>query len=384
MVRFGAWIFCRRQKKKKETSVTLLYHSRILDLFNEHNNTQILALTDEQEAELPKAACGIAETPLYKLFMDIAQSYINFYTPTGVKGEELKLQSKFEPWALESTQIVTQKYYECLRQRVKNVWYPQNRLQIQMRDGDFWSKSEGVIPVPAGPSLPAMSWKDFSVMVRRQCGGDNLLRVINSILTSVMPMGADAENDHSFIAPNGTRYRVLLMQHQRYGTNKRDFILSFVPTISRNPGGDRETSEFVGAIMLASKYRFMFLEKDSPYSVEAFKSLDELQKLKNVAKKMVRDMDRVIIEAADDGLSDKNALLKLLGEDSDDVKEMFDTWWPALDRFKEETKSFLNNLTHESRGVFLEALGAFISLTVPINHHFIRLCLDGYQRRLGM
>ena len=207
--------FAGVRKKKKETCVTLLYHSRILDLFNEHNNTQILALTDEQEAELPKAACGIAETPLYKLFMDIAQSYINFYTPTGVKGEELKLQSKFEPWALESTQIVTQKYYECLRQRVKNVWYPQNRLQIQMQDGDFWSKSEGVIPdnalveldvptytifklgVPAGPSLPAMSWKDFSVMVRRQCGGDNLLRVINSILTSVMPMGADAENDLS-------------------------------------------------------------------------------------------------------------------------------------------------------------------------------------------
>ena len=394
----GYFTSVRRHKDK--TSVTLLYHSQIHELFSDHNNTQVVPITKSHQSELPGPVCNISDTPLYKMFMDIAQSYVDFYPSQSTAAKAVSLSQKFEGWASESATAVTQSYFEALRQRVKDVWYPQNRLEIRIDDGNFWDTPSGAIPldsvvemdvptfgifriaVPASPNRASMTWASFGNAVRRQCGGDNLLQIISEILRSVLPMGADAENDYTFVAPDHVRYRVLLVKHQRYGTNRRDFIINFVPTIRRDAGGDQATSQLTAAIMLGSKYWFMFLESNSPYTLAIFENTAKGRAFEALIKKMIRDVERVLLEAADEGLSDKDTLIELLGK-ADEVTEMFDVWWPSMDRLREEAARIAAGAENSDRSRFMEAHRSFTDISRTVNRDFIRLCLDAYGRRLG-
>jgi hypothetical protein len=238
------------------------------------------------------------------------------------------------------------------------------------------------IAVPAGPNRAPMTWETFAAAVRRQCGGDNLLQIINEILRSVLPMGADAENDYTFVAPDRVRYRILLVKHQRYGTNRRDFVINFVPTIRRDPGGDTATSQLTAAIMLGSKYWFMFLEASSPYALPLFANCASARIFEALVKRMVRDIERVLLEAADDGLSDKDSLIQLLGK-ADEVTDMYNVWWPAMDRLREEAGRVIGAGDGFDRGKFMETHQAFTEICKTVNRDFIRLCLEAYGRHLG-
>jgi hypothetical protein len=391
--------FTRVQQQRNDTSLTLIYHSQVHDLFAEQNNTQVVPLEPHHRSELPGELRQITDSPLYKLFMDIAQSYVDFYSH-GVVNQAVSFREKFIDWASESTRAVTQTYYEALRQRVKEIWYPQNRLEIRIDDGDFWKSTTKTIPmestlefdiptfgifklaVPAGPTRSPMTWQDFGTMVRRQCGSDALLKIVNEVLCSVLPMGSDAENDLSFVAPDRVRYRVLLVKHQCYGTNRRDFVINFVPTIKRDAGGDKATSQLTGAIMMASKYWFMFLENDSTYSPDAFARAAPTKALDSMVRKMLRDMDRVSLEASEDGLADKSVLGDLLGN-ADEVNEMSTAWWPTLDQLRRTADAVLNS-REGARAEFLAALNEFVEVSKTVNRNFIRLCLDAYKTRLQL
>jgi len=386
--------FMHARQLRKDTSLTLIYHSEVHHLFAEQNNTQIVPLAEHHRSELLGPIKEVADSPLYTLFMDIAQSYVDFYSH-GTANTSVSMRDRFTGWASKSTSAVTQTYYESLRQRVKEIWYPQNRLEIRIEDGDFWNRTSQQIPpastlefdvptfgifklaVPAGPTRTPMTWNDFGTMVRRQCGGDALLKIVNEVLCSVLPMGCDAENDLSFVAPDRVRYRVLLVKHQRYGTNRRDFVINFVPTIRRDAGGDKATSQLTAAIMMASKYWFMFLETDSAYSPEAFARSKSLE---SMVRKMLRDMNRVSLEASDDGLADKSVLADLLGR-ADEVNEMITAWWPTMDRMRQAAEAVLSS-REGAREAFIVALKDFIEVSKTVNRNFIRLCLDAYKARL--
>jgi hypothetical protein len=216
-------------------------------------------------------------------------------------------------------------------------------------------------------------------MVRQQQGVEGLLKMITEVLCSVLPYGADAENDFTFVAPNGIRYRVLLVKHQRYGTNRRDFVINFVPTLRRDVGGDEVTTQLMAAIAMASKYWFMFLEDASSYSVAAFNRCDAPETFVAQVKKMLRDMDRVSLEAADDGLADKRVLVELLGR-REDLTEMFGIWWPAMDRLRGAANEIVAG--EAEREFFIAQLSKFLEVSRSLNRDFIRWCLDAYKSRL--
>jgi hypothetical protein len=386
------------QPKNPGRSLTLIYHAQIHELFAEQNNTKVVPLEAAHAAELPGEIVDVKKCQLFTLFMDIAQSYVDFYSRGIQQRQPIDLGDKFHDWAESSARSVTKSYYEALRERVKDVWYPQNRLEIRIEDGDFWNNPTGAIPAdskveldiptyalfrlaaPAGQPRSPITWQDFGEIIRRQCGGDALLKIIDEVLCSVLPLGADAENDYTFIAPNRLRYRVLLVKHQRYGTNRREFVINFVPTIKRDAGGNEATTQLTAVIMMASKYWFMFLESESNYSLEAFRRAEPLGTFASLARKMLRDMDRVVLEANDDGLTNKDVLDDLLGR-SDELSDMRNIWWPAMDRLRAAANSVVR-ADDKNRDDFMSALADFTELSRTLNRDFIRLCLDSYKLRL--
>jgi hypothetical protein len=131
---------------------------------------------------------------------------------------------------------------------------------------------------------------------------------------------------------------------------------------------------------MASKYWFMFLESESNYSLEAFRRAKPLSAFASLARKMLRDMDRVVLEANDDGLTNKDVLDDLLGK-SDELSDMRNIWWPAMDRLRAAADSVIHG-DDKDRDEFMSALSDFTELSRTLNRDFIRLCLDSYKLRL--
>lgn len=195
-------------------------------------------------------------------------------------------------WSAKSAKEVTDSYFSTLQEWVKSTWFPQKRIEVRTGSEAFWEKQLPKIPpeatvvleattcgvldygVPKEESNVTMTWQEFEDMVRRKTGGLNFTNMVSEVVISALPNNAEALNDHFFSAPDKNSYRILLVQHRLYGNGNRDFVINLVETlrpISRE--GNKDTSIITAAIMLASKYRFLFLEQDSRYGASRIAEL---------------------------------------------------------------------------------------------------------------
>jgi hypothetical protein len=194
---------------------------------------------------------------------------------------------------------------------------------------------------------------------------------------SVLPNQAEAANDIVFLAPNQRYYRIILVMHQVYGNGQRDFIINMIETLQRNWGGDHRTTILTAGIMLASKYRSLFLEKDSRYQAEALSVLSD-DELRLKVGQLLRDLGRIYADGAAEGLADQNALIKLLGA-TDEVKDLFDKWWPPINAMEKAAQQFFENSGFNTREEFMRTHAEFIKVSEITNRRFIGLCLKAYQ-----
>jgi hypothetical protein len=168
--------------------------------------------------------------------------------------------------------------------------------------------------------------------------------------------------------------------HRLYGNGNREFVINLVETLRPISGeGDKETSIITAAIMLASKYRFLFLEQDSRYGLGRMTQLSSGNG-KTVVRQMLKDMDRVHNEGSREGLGDESALIRLFGPAEEfEVRELFQDFWPPLLAMKDAAGAFLEAPTDATREVFAKAHRAFVECSQGINQRFITLCLARYQ-----
>jgi hypothetical protein len=110
-----------------------------------------------------------------------------------------------------------------------------------------------------------MSWDAFVSWVKEKTGSDILARMISDVVVNALPDRDEAKNGYVFQGPNETFYRVLLVKHSVYGNKRRDLAINLVQTLEKIKGGDTDTTTLVAGIVLASKYRSIFIEKGARY-----------------------------------------------------------------------------------------------------------------------
>jgi hypothetical protein len=192
-------------------------------------------------------------------------------------------------WAEEYANDLTDSFFTALQSRVKDVWYPQGRLELSINRGEFYRDSAPSIPLDAQATLavstyklfnaaaPAalssFSWDAFTNYVKEKTGSDTLTHIIADIVISALPDKDEAKNDYVFQAPNAKFYRVLLVKHNVYGDKRRDIVINFVETLEKVKTGDEETTTLIAGIVLGSKYRSMFVEKGAKYDDVALREL---------------------------------------------------------------------------------------------------------------
>ncbi len=281
---------------------------------------------------------------------------------------------------------------------MKSTWFPQKRIEVRTGNEDFWEKELPRIPeqatviledktcgvldygVPKELRNVSMTWLEFQKVVRQKTGGLNFTNMVEEVVMSALPNNAEALNDHFFSAPDQKSYRILLVMHRLYGNGNREFVINLVETLRPISGdGDKNTSIITAAIMLASKYRFLFLEQDSRYGAARISQL--IRGNSTIAvRQMLKDMDRVHAEGTKEGLGDETALIKLFGPAEEfEVRALFEEFWPPLIALKEAAAALLEAPGDATREAFLQKHKAFILTTQEINQRFISLCLGRYQ-----
>jgi hypothetical protein len=372
----------------KDLRTVCIYDRSIPDLFQGRKQTKIVSLSKEHTVDLSEEVFEVEEAPIFELLSEFAEYYREFFRIR----VDLDTLTAHEAWAKRHSTLITNNYWKSTQSRVRHVWLPQKRIEIHVDNGDFWIKEPRKIPasadviidvptytvfeigIPYDPSRNKMKWSEFESKVREKSGSSSLIEMINEIVVSILPDEEKAVNDHVFRAPNGFRYRVILAKHELYGNGKREFVVHFIETLKGVTGGDERTTTLASGIMLASKYRFLFLEEQSRYSPKGLASKTGRSLLKEL-KHLLKDLDRVHIQAADDGLADVSALTRLLGN-NDDLPEMFIDWWTAVDRLKSGVQGYLDDQVSEID--VQKKIEDFCLTTRSLNHQFLALAMEKY------
>lgn len=380
----------RRASPKPVEDITCLFHEDVPELFRQYKCFKIVALEDEQRSELGDKS-SVVDAPVYEFLTDIANRHNKLF-PAQNAADFFAAASA---WATEWSKEITNAYFAALQGRVKEKWYPQARLELEIEDGNFWDASQPEIPASATVKVEAMtysilglgvpsglprvikSWSEFVEIILLQTGSDTLTKMIRDLILSVLPSKADAHNDFVYQAPNGRYYRIILVMHQVYGNRKREFVINLIETLDPNYGGDERTTILIGGIVLATQYRSIFLEKDARYAADALRRLRGDQ-LVLAVRRLLRDNQKISAEASRKGLSDRTALIKLLG-DTEEVGDLFQRWRRPFERMEQEARRFVDKPEAATREAFLTALDAFLANASEINERFISLCLRSYQ-----
>jgi hypothetical protein len=376
--------------------IACLYTGTIPDLFHDRLQVKMVSLSPVHTSDLGSDIVPVEKSPIFKMLSDFAKGYRAYYN----EASSDIVKDAHKEWAFKKAEIITDAYVVSLRSRIRNVWYPQKRIEISTSSVKFWEMPARAVPddsdvtidmpvyslfrigTPAGTTVGSMKWRAFNDLVSHEMGGPHLEFIINSVVCSVLPSRDEAINDHTFLAPNGTRYRVILTRHVLYRDGRRGFSINFIETLAVAQSGDSRTTMLVAAIMLASRFRFLFLENASEYSVDQVSRVDGEQ-MSIRLKKLLREWKKINMEAADHGLSDITAIKRLLPDHDDEVEELFSKWWAWVSDFEKSAARFIETPSPEARDAFVVTYSKVQAATDKVNRRFISLCLAAYERELG-
>ena len=381
-------------RKDKAKNVLAIYNNEIPSQFNEFKNVQVVSLEQRHRSELGPRVYDVDQCDLYGFFNGLIEEIGRRFPPD----KPAKYFQDARAWAERSAKEVTDSYFSTLQEWVKSTWFPQKRIEVRTGNQAFWEKELPTIPDQAIVILEpttcgvldyavskeeanvTMTWQEFQTMVRRKTGGLIFTGMIEEVIMSALPYNAEALNDHFFSAPDEKSYRILLVMHKLYGNGNREFVINLVETLRPIGGeGDKNTSIITAAIMLASKYRFLFLEQDSRYGTSRIAQLTGGNSTIAV-RQMLKDMDRVHAEGTKEGLGDVKALIKLFGPGEEfEVHSLFERFWPPLIAMKEAAAAFLEKPGDATREEFTKRHKAFVDSSQVLNSRFISMCLARYQ-----
>jgi hypothetical protein len=163
-----------------------------------------------------------------------------------------------------------------------------------------------------------LSWKDFKreIQLRDQLGGSSILLSIEQVLLSAISPTSTLDNDQIMKSMvNDSIYRILVTRQVDFYNGRKIVDMYFVQRLLDGRFGNADTTVILGFINVAAKYRFIFIERDSPLSVESFSIVPTDSDLKNKVRRLTRELLLIEEEARSIGLDQPAAIYKYFGSD---------------------------------------------------------------------
>jgi hypothetical protein len=273
---------------------------------------------------------------------------------------------------------------------------PQRQLTIATTDADLeaylpdlpptavLSPGEvgGAMAIFGLPEAP-ITWNEFGTQTERRKYGPVWRDAIRAVAVSSIPDQVSVDNGQIiFSHDDGELYRIILTSALRYFDGRREFKLYFVEGLRRTDFGTEETSLLLKGLELVCRYRFMFLEPDSPFVQESIE-VAQPERLFELAASAIRELDWMKRDARDARLDDTATWARLIGGYGL-IKKMGAAYYPHEKEVRElaiaihRTKAGAGDLV-ELRAKLAKAVGDLGQATDALNKAFMVKMMERLQ-----
>jgi TIR domain len=239
-----------------------------------------------------------------------------------------------------------------------------------------------VMPPMQGEQLPSTSWRD----VKAACASPHSAHIpwierLERDMLNAANGRALGESEATFLSKNKT-YRAILFRHiVNWGGTQR-FGIVFVETLPRQFVGDQNTSLILAGLVVASRFRFAYLEQ--PDRIEArFDDRVSDAEFEGHYRQFLYDLERMRQEAMELGLLDPTTFVNSFGPNRRGIAEGFLTQSAAARQTLERGLPPPGTTVGAgNRKSIKEAIMQFLKAMEVENSRFLKVAIQAYGDEL--
>jgi TIR domain len=182
----------------------------------------------------------------------------------------------------------------------------------------------------------------------------------------------------TFRAHDGQFYRPLLARQTIYGSGARKFSVIFVRTLPRKFVGDESTSALLVGLILASRFRFTFIEAAQDLMARLADDVSDAE-FQLSCRQLLYDIERMEQESSEFGMNSPDLFQQAFGpENHEIVNAFYEVWFPVRKELFSLVKQRLDEPNAVSRDNIREEVRKFSNTISPYNRRFLEMCLQRY------
>ena len=239
------------------------------------------------------------------------------------------------------------KLFDCLSTRVTRRSVEQKLVEVELQkaapdqtyisipDDAKLTQHSGAFEIFGAPvQSNSLSWGEFKSEVRSRdvLGGSSILLAMEQALVSAISPSIRVDNEQIIKSLTTDKiYRILITRQIDFFNGRKLINMYFVEKLAQSSLGNDNTSVILGFINTAAKYRFIFIEEESPLSVKSFYLEPVPANVKSKVRQLMRELMLIEDEARHLKL-DQAAAISIYfgsGDDLKTVKQLQARWFTA-------------------------------------------------------
>jgi hypothetical protein len=316
-------------------------------------------------------------------------------------GSRLREMPNIASEIVQRVKNLTMKFQEARRNDPVSEKFYQVRMEIDVRDATAQVKTEipgwstvtamqdmfnliGLSPDPNQNGDFKTTWGEMrSILVSNNETSTWMDKVEDDILDAVHQRNLGSP-EICFRAHDGQFYRPLLARQIIYGNGARTFSVIFVRTLPRKFVGDETTSALLIGLILASRFRFVFIESGRELLEKTLRDGMTDAEFQLACRQLLYDIERMEQESSEFGMNSPELLLHIFGPNNHEVvKAFYEIWLSARNTLFAVLKARLAAPSTVSRASVRQEVKKFADAVDPYNRRFLEMCLQKYTRYLG-
>jgi hypothetical protein len=240
----------------------------------------------------------------------------------------------------------------------------------------------GLMPPMQGEQLPLASWGEVKAACRSPYSAHIpwVERLERDMLNAANGR-ALGEPEATFLSKNKT-YRAILFRHILHWDGTCRFGIVFVETLPRQFVGDQNTSLILAGLVVASRFRFAYLEQPDRIAAQFDDTVTDSEFEGNY-RQFLYDLERMQQESMELGLLDHTAFVKSFGSSRRGIAESFlAAWKEAREALGAGLPPPTGGVNAANRTNIRESITQFLQKMETENARFLQIALDAYGDEL--
>jgi hypothetical protein len=255
---------------------------------------------------------------------------------------------------------------------------------LEAAGGDLPPDAE-LVPVGVGGTMSVfgllerpITWANFCKTVAGHQLGQSWMQAIRTVIASSFPHQINVDNSQIVLSPDNHVYRLILTTSTTFFNGKMDVNLYIVEALTRPDHGDLTTTRLLKGLELASRFRFMFLEKDSRFYAMNLQLMPE-ERVAGAVRDLVTELNLLQRDAREAGLHEPAVWGGLVPWDL--LLRMGREWQPREQRLRAVCRDLIADAQHDEarRAQLVEVILDLETTIGPLNKELIIKMADRLQ-----